>query len=152
MSRTKSFLKYWLPVVVWMSLIFSASTDAMSSQHTSRFIGPFLHWLKPDISDKTVYAVQYAVRKTAHVTEYAILALLLWRAFRRPIKNDSRVWNRRTAALVLTVAALYSATDEIHQSFVPSREGRWQDVALDTFGAALGLLALWRLGRWRKRW
>ena len=150
MPGIKPFLKYWLPVALWMAVIFSASTDALSSQRTSRIIGPFLRWLKPDISAETVARVQYAVRKTAHVTEYALLAALLWRALRQPARKDPRPWNWREAFLALGLAAAYSASDEIHQAFVPTREGRWQDVVLDTFGAALGLLALRAWFRWRK--
>ncbi len=70
-----------MPVILWMVIIFAASTDMMSAEHTSRYIGPFLHWLWPDISNVTVASVQMAVRKAAHVTEYAVLGLLLARAF-----------------------------------------------------------------------
>jgi VanZ family protein len=149
-SGTHSLLKYWLPVAAWMFLIFTASTDLMSSQQTSRFIGPFLHWLNPDISDETARVVQFAVRKTAHVTEYAILAMLLWRAIRMPVKNDVRPWSWRPARLAIAVAGAYAITDEIHQHFVASRFGSIWDVLLDTFGAAAGILALWGAGRWRR--
>ena len=48
----------------------------MSAEHTSRFLVPFLLWLKPGISVETVALIQFCVRKAAHLTEYAILALL----------------------------------------------------------------------------
>jgi VanZ family protein len=147
-----TFFKYWLPVVLWMALIFSASSDAMSAQRTSRIIGPLLRWLKPDISDQTVYRVQYAVRKTAHMVEYAILALLLWRARRKPIPHDTRPWRWREALIAFGFATLYSATDEFHQAWVPTRQARVGDVLLDAAGAALGLVLLWGVGRWRRRW
>ena len=54
--------------------------------------------------------------------------------------------------LALALAALYAASDEIHQTFVPSRQGSVWDVLLDTAGAAFGLLCLWTIGRLRKRW
>lgn len=133
-----------------MLLIFTASTDLMSSQRTSRFIGPFLRWLNPRVSDETVRAVQLAVRKTAHVTEYAVLAMLLWRAIRKPVKNDVRPWSWREATLAIAVACAYAITDELHQHFVASRFGSVWDVLLDTFGAAAGILALWGAGRWRR--
>ena len=50
-----------------------------------------------------------------------MLALLLWRAFRRPAKNDPRPWNWREARLTLLLVMLYAATDEFHQIFVPTR-------------------------------
>ncbi len=73
-------LKYWLPVLIWLCLIFIGSSDLMSADQTSRIILPMLRWLKPDISMETIAQVQFVVRKCAHMTEYAILAMLLWRA------------------------------------------------------------------------
>src|SRR5207244_3497417 len=101
----------------------------------------------------------FAVRKTAHVTEYAILAALVWRALRIPMTEvqgpgnakSARPWRWSQAMLVLGVATLYAASDEIHQHFVPTREGRFGDVMLDGAGAALGLFAIWVIGRWRRR-
>ena len=152
MPTKGSFLKYWLPVIVWMTIIFAGSTDVLSSQHTSRIIGPLLRWLIPTISDDAVRAVQAVVRKGSHVTEYAVLALLFWRALRKPMKNDPRPWSRREAALVVFWSGLYAATDEFHQLFIPSRGASVWDVLLDMLGASIGLLLHWRLGRWRKLW
>jgi VanZ family protein len=53
---------------------------------------------------------------------------------------------------VLALAALWAAMDELHQAYVPSRQGSVWDVLLDTTGAALGLFGVWVIGRWRKRW
>src|SRR5205809_1081184 len=64
-----------------MAVIFSASSDSMSSGRTSRIIGPLLRWLVPGISDDVVGLIVFCVRKAAHVTEYAILSGLLWRAW-----------------------------------------------------------------------
>jgi VanZ family protein len=142
----------WLPVLVWMCVIFSASSDGMSFQHSSRIIGPLVHWLLPHLSDEAVHAIVVCIRKCAHLAEYAALALLLWRALRKPPTSEAPRWAWSQAALVLALVALYAATDEFHQAFVPSREASIQDVLLDTFGGALGLLCLWAVGRWRKRW
>lgn len=152
MPGFRLFLKYWLPVLIWMLMIFSASTDAMSTRRTSRIIGPLLRWLKPDISEAAIYRVQYVARKGAHMTEYAVLALLLWRARRKPARQDLRPWRWAQAGFAFGLAALYAASDEFHQSWVPSREGRVADVFLDVAGAGLGLLAFWAIGRWRKFW
>jgi VanZ family protein len=154
--RISSSLKYWVPVILWMCVIFSASTDAMSSGHTSRIIGPVVRWLIPDISDRAVGQIVFTVRKAAHVTEYAILAVLFWWARRNSIAVvggvSERRWRWSEALLALVVVALYATTDEIHQLFVPTREGRIGDVMLDSAGAALGLLGIWVAGRWRRRW
>jgi len=151
MPKMQSLLMRWVPVLVWMGVIFSASSDGMSFQHTSRIIGPLVQWLFPQLSDETVHAIVVCVRKCAHLTEYAALALLLWRALRKPPAAESRRWQWPTAGLALALVALYATSDEIHQAFVPSREGSVRDVLLDTLGGTLGLLCLWAVVRWRKR-
>ena len=102
--------------------------------------------------DDTLYLIVLFVRKCAHLTEYAMFALLLWRALRKPVKNDPRPWIWREARLALLIVALYAASDEFHQSFVPTRTGLVSDVFVDIAGGAAGLLALWIIGRWRKYW
>lgn len=149
---SRSFLKYWAPVLLWMLVLFSASGDTMSARRSSRIIGPFVRWLFPGISDEALDTVVFVVRKAAHVTVYAVLAVLLWRALRKPERQQWGPWNWRVAGLALGLAALYAITDEFHQAFVPSRSGQVTDVLLDSAGAAFGLFALWLFGRWRKHW
>lgn len=152
MLKFRAFLKYWLPALIWMALIFSASSDSHSYEHSSRFVEPFLHWLFPQMSQARVEAIHHFIRKCGHLTEYAVLALLLWRAVRRPVKNDPRPWVWPEAGLALAIVFLYAASDEFHQSFVPTRTAQVSDVFIDTAGGAASLLALWIIGRWRKHW
>jgi VanZ family protein len=139
-------LRYWLPLLIWMVVIFSASADANSTEHTSRFLEPFLRWLNPNISLEAIDSVRWLVRKAAHITEYAILAWLAWRAVRRPRRHDARPWSWAPAGIALAIVILYAATDEFHQTFVPNRTGSWIDVCIDTVGGILGLMAvrLWQ--------
>lgn len=132
-----TLLKRWVPALIWMGAIFVASTDLMSAEHTSRFIGPFLRWLNPGVSPATIATVQLAVRKVAHVTEYAVLAILLLQAWPRGV--ESRFF--RTGFAVFAVCTCYAALDEFHQSFVASRTASAFDVLIDTGGALLGLAA-----------
>jgi VanZ family protein len=150
--KFRAFLKYWLPALIWMALIFSASSDSHSYEHSSRLIAPLLHWLFPQMPETRVDAIVYFTRKCAHLTEYAVLALLLWRAVRRPMKNDPRPWVWPEAGLALAIVFLYAASDEFHQIFVPTRTAQVSDVFIDTAGGAASLLALWMIGRWRKHW
>ena len=152
MRKAGLFLRYWLPVILWMTVIFLASSDALSSDHTSRIIGPLLHWLFPWMSDAVVGDIAFYIRKLAHLTEYGLLGLLLWRALRQPVRHDPRPWNWPLMGRTVLLAALYAGTDEFHQLFVPSREARIHDVVIDTCGATCALLVLWALGRWRKHW
>ena len=109
-SRT---LTHWLPVVLWASVIFALSS--IPSLGTG--LGTW----------------DVILRKGAHVTEYAVLALLLVRAV-----------GREAPALALGV--VYAASDELHQGFVRGRHASPVDVAIDTLGLLLGLLA-WRRAR-----
>jgi VanZ family protein len=150
--QLRAFCKFWLPVLIWMALIFTASSDTHSYEHSSRLIAPLLYWLFPHISADTVDRVVLIARKCAHLAEYSVFALLLWRALRKPVKNVFRPWNWREAGLALLLVALYAASDEFHQNFVPTRTAHVTDVFIDTAGGAAGLLALWLIGRWRKHW
>ena len=135
-----------------MCVIFTASGDAQSAHHSSRIIEPILRWLFPHLSTPTVNELVFLIRKCAHLTEFAGLALLFWRAVRQPQRHDSRPWLWSHARIALLYTMLYAATDEFHQLFVKSREGKVEDVVIDSIGAVLGLLALWALGKWRKHW
>jgi VanZ family protein len=127
-------LKSWLPVALWMAFIFIGSTDLMSAEHTSRYLTPLLLWLKPDISLDTIAQIHFLVRKIAHLTEYAILAILLMRAL---CERATSLW--RGAAVVLIVAVLFALADEYHQSFVASRTSSLGDAAIDSAGVLLGI-------------
>ena len=135
-----------------MVVIFCASSDAGSFQHSSRIIAPIVRFLFPRISEESVHAIVFGVRKAAHLTEYALLAGLVWRAFRSGDMSDGRRWSWKRALQTLLVVALYAASDEIHQAFVPNREASMVDVMIDTAGAAGGLFIIWGAGRFRKGW
>jgi len=142
----------WLLVIIWMVLIFSASGDSHSYQHSSRLIAPLLNFFFPNLAPESRDFVVLCVRKCAHLTEYAILALLVWRALRKPVRQDRRPWSWPLAKICILTVAVYAATDEFHQLFVPTREASVRDVAIDTTGAALGILIFWGIGRLRRRW
>lgn len=142
---------YWLPVGLWMALIFFMSTRVGAPENTSRILVPLLTWLFPDITAEGLALARFAVRKLMHLLEYAILAMLLWRARFRPRRDDSRPWSNRDATFAGLVAVAYAASDEFHQTFVPGRDGTLTDVLIDSAGAALGLTVIWILWRFRRR-
>jgi VanZ family protein len=145
--RMRSFLKYWLPLISWVALIFIGSTDLMSAEHTGRFLVPFLRWLKPDISALAIQEAHILVRKTGHVTEYAVLGVLLLRAIRHR-HFGRRVWI--DFGVTLIVALALAAADEFHQSFVPTRTSSPVDVMIDVCGVLIGLAIYWSANR--RKW
>jgi len=126
-----------------MFLIFSASSDAKSYHHTSTLFEPFVRWLFPQMPLTTIETLHFIVRKAAHMIEFALLAVLFWRAIRHPQSGELRQWRWHEAGLALGMVALCAASDEIHQAFVPGRTAKISDVVVDVTGAALGLLLLW---------
>ncbi len=110
---------YWLPAVAVMAAIF-----LLSSQSGLR--------VSEDV------AVDRPFRVTGHLLAYALLAALLLVAVsgaRRPRARDVLI------AFGLTIA--YALSDEWHQSFVPDRTGRLDDVLTDAIGALVGLAVGW---------
>ncbi len=143
----RRFLKNWLPVLVWVGVIFLGLTDPMSAEHTSRFIVPFLRWLKPNISAETLASIHFILRKCAHVGEYAVLGLLLLRA--ATLMTNFRQSIPILYVSVLGVCLFVAATDEFHQTFVASRGASVRDIIIDSGGVILGLLiaSIFRMNR-----
>jgi VanZ family protein len=109
----------WLAVAAWMVLIF-----ALSSISGLR------------VSEDA--EVDRPLRALAHMAAFGMLSGLILQAL---CANARPRLSRAALALVLTV--LYAASDELHQSLVPNRSGRVQDVAIDTLGALVGLVVAW---------
>lgn len=137
------------PLLLWIGLIFFASTGNLSAPNTSRIIRPLLLWLSPGITEAALLQVHFLVRKTAHFTEYAILALLAARAF---IPSSRVLLRRRWWLASLALVASCALLDEYHQSFVSTRTGTIYDSLLDISGGAcaLALVAVWRALRRRR--
>ena len=110
---TRSRLALWAPVVAWAALIFALS----SIPSLNSGLGGW----------------DYVLRKLAHMTEYAILALLVLRA-------------TGSYGLALSLAVAYAVSDEIHQTFVRGRHGSPVDVAIDSVGIVIALA----LRRWTR--
>lgn len=132
--------KHWVPVALWMGFIFAMSSDLGSAAHTSRIIEPLVLWIKPDATPEQFEFIHFIIRKLAHLTEYAVLALLVFRALKhtRPLTLGKFSW--QTAGLALLITAAYAATDEWHQTFVPGRTPAVGDVLIDSSGGLVSLL------------
>jgi VanZ family protein len=135
-----------------MAVLFTASGEIGSMPRSSRFLEPAIRWAFPHLSSEALGVAVFTIRKCAHVSEYAVLALLVWRALRKPTRRDSRPWSWQLAGVTIAVAFAYAASDEMHQYFIPSRDASVRDVMLDTVGATIALLLLFADGRRRTRW
>lgn len=136
------------PLILWMVVVFCMSTDFASAAHTSRIIEPLLRWLFPHITYSHLELAHEVIRKGGHVTEYSIMALLLLRALRTLRATPATCWSWALAGWALIGSAAYAASDEYHQTFVPSRGPSVHDVVLDSTAACVALLvAFW----WNRR-
>lgn len=104
-------LSLWLPTILWVIGIFTLSSIP-----------------KLELTQEPLW--NFITRKLAHLFEYGVLFILFNRSFegKRPV-----------TAFILT--SLYGVVDEMHQIFVPLREGSPIDVMVDAIGACLGWLA-----------
>jgi VanZ family protein len=148
MNFKRNFAKYWLPVLLWMCFIFWMSTETFSSENTFSWIEMLLRFLAPKISAQEMVFAHLLIRKAAHVTEYFVLGLLLFRTFRG---NSTLLWNWRWCFFAVIGVALWAASDEFHQSFVSTRTASAVDVGIDTAGGILAqfVAALWH--RYRRK-
>lgn len=136
-------LTIWLPPLVWMAVILWFSTGSFSAENTGSVLRPLLEWLLPWASPAQIRTLHGVARKAAHMTEYALLVVLWFRALTR-----GRGVTRRTAAwTALGVAIGWACVDELFQSTEPSRTGSAVDVAYDAAGALIAAV-LARAG-WR---
>lgn len=136
-SGRHDVLKAWIAAVLWLILIAIESSALLSAHNTSRILYPLLHFLF-GMDWERFEVWHFFIRKSGHVIGYAILSALLFRAWRAtlPAMSDMK-WTPRWATIAILGTALVASLDEWHQSFIPSRTGRWQDVVLDT-SAGLG--------------
>ena len=118
-SPAGQWMLAWLPVAAYMALIFYLSSLPHPDENLPKF-------LFEKVSDKVL-----------HVIEYAVLAVLCYRAFRRAAGPFVM---RHAVVLAIMTASFYGVTDEVHQAFVPFRTATWLDWAADTAGGVIGVI------------
>lgn len=136
--------KYWAPPILWASLILVFSTAGFSSESTSRFFLPFFRWMFPAGAVFIIDGLHFLVRKLGHWSEYFILALLVYRACRQ---GQEPRWQFGGAVWTLSFVLFFSIADETYQTFVPNRNGVWNDCLLDFCGGACAMAVLYAWGR-----
>ena len=140
-----SGLKHWIPAICVAILISLFSTHYFSGQETARVIIPLLHWLFPAATPRMLRLLHVGIRKMAHVTEFGLFSVTVFHG----IRGGRSGWHFRWALATLVIAVTYAGLDEWHQSFVPLREARARDVAIDALGALLAQVLVWAYAYWR---
>lgn len=117
----------WIPALLWCLVIFlSTGSPAFTADSTREVLGP----------------LNVALRKSTHLVSFGMLAVL----FRFALGD-----RRRAGLAAWGLTALYAASDEWHQRFIPGRGPGVDDVLLDALGAALALLLWEGVGRLRRK-
>ena len=138
----------YAPLILWIILILSASSNQASMSQTSKFIGPFLQFLFPTASADTIYLYHHYIRKLGHFTAYFILAFWAFRVFSG---SSIIILKKYWFGFSLGLVALVASTDEFRQSFFALREGSIYDVLLDISGGLTFLLIIVVYQKFRNR-
>lgn len=144
---------FWIPVLVWMGIIFYSSSQTYQEQDLRpditkyvnvEFVKEHFSWVSIDYGGGTPVSIankgvdgfiEFFIRKGAHFTVFGILGALSYFALLKfGLKRKQVFW------LALLLVAVYAGMDEIHQSFTGDRTPMWQDSVLDTCGGFTGIL------------
>lgn len=145
-------LAVFTPALLWYALIcfFSSQTGDESSQLSNLVVENSIDWMGDwgaifRVDWDALQLLSFLVRKCAHMGVFFVLTGLLlfalWRLGASP---------RARAGLSLGLCALLAGLDELHQTFVPGRDGKLPDVLID-LGGGMCFLLLWLLARHLRR-
>lgn len=133
----------WLPVLIWMIIIFMFSAQPASDSNqlsvgfTKVLLDTFGKVIPLDIEISTINNIvvqfNHIIRKFAHFAVYLILGILVSRAL---IKEGFKV---RVFLISFFICVIYAASDELHQLFVQGRGCQLKDVLIDSTGAMVGI-------------
>ena len=150
-SGRHDVLKAWIAAILWLILIAIESSALLSSSNTSRILYPLLHFIFGMDWDR-FEVWHFFIRKSGHVVGYAILSILLFRAWRvtLPAVSDLK-WTPRWASIAILGTVLVASLDEWHQSFIPSRTGAVRDVVLDSCAGMAAQILIFLCWTWKRK-
>jgi len=138
----------WWPVAAWLGVIRLESTSYASAANTFRLLYRVVNSVFGRVDPQFVFELDHVLRKSGHFVGYAILSGLTFLALRNTHRDRVRStmrrpwgsylgdwWQMEWSLIAMLLTVVTASLDEIHQTFLPSRTGRWQDVVLDTSGA-----------------
>ena len=152
----KLLIRNWWPVAVWLVIIRLESTEYASSRTTFGLLYQIFTMIFGRVDPRLLLTINEVLRKSGHFVGYAILSLLVFLALKHTHRDRLKpllhrtwgtffrdTWQFDWAVASVLFAVITASLDEIHQSFLPTRTGRWQDVAIDTSGAIMMQLLLY---------
>ena len=152
----RSLFHNWWPVAVWLVVIRLESTDYASSANTFGLLYKIVVAIFGPVNPTVLLTLNSVARKSGHFIGYAILSWLVFLAMKYTHRDRLRpllqrrwgtffhdIWQLDWAVIAVLLSLVTAAFDEIHQTGIPSRTGRWQDVMIDTTGAIIAQLLLY---------
>jgi len=145
MKINKKIIIKWLLVIIWMIIIFIFSnmngdaSNVVSEGLISKLLKFFVKLFNNNISNiemnRLIEIFHVPIRKLAHITEYFILAILVFNAL-----SEYKLKNIFIISLI--ICFIYACSDELHQLFINERAGSLIDILIDIFGSFIGLLLI----------
>ena len=138
----------WFLVATWTAVVWTLGGDEFSLAETSKRMSSIIEWIFGDIDGRQKWRIFLMIRKSAHFVEYAILALL---TFRAALLSAPR--NQFTTApwVALFLVATLATADEARQAFSTARSGSPYDVLIDVTGGVVAVLGLLLITRRMRR-
>lgn len=125
-STTKQKLFAWLPVLLYLGLIFYESSNPLPKLFPSK----------------------WNFDKICHFFAYFVAGILVLRAVRTiPMLKFPFI----SATISIVTVTLYGVSDELHQYFVPSRCADRYDLIANLLGCTVGVLLYAYIFRIRKK-
>jgi VanZ family protein len=145
-SPLYKIFRYWVPVALMISIMAYFSTDVFSGENTRSVLELILRWFSPHIDHHSINVLNFYVRKGAHVTEYGVFAVLVFRAMRA---DSPLLWKLSWFAFSFAIVVVWSLLDELHQAFTRTRGASIYDSMLDSAGGLAALLIVALVSRAR---
>ena len=137
-------LTSWWPALLAVTLIACESNSYFSSARTSAWVLPIWQTLFGPIATGDWLHIHAMMRKTAHFMGYGVLGFIFLKAWMHTLVRRSHLLLSKagpaSAGLAILTSILVASADELHQTMIPQRTGRWQDVVIDTSGTILAAI------------
>ena len=130
----KKLLK-WIILITWLGVIFAFSHQANSGEITKNIIADTIQIKGEQKTEPTLDIINYLIRKSAHISEYIILTIVIISLANEYTKN-----NKKIIIYGLIGCLIFASLDEFHQYFIPGRSALVTDVLIDFIGAIVALI------------